>query len=345
MVDLDSHQTIDLLPSRNEDVVAAWLRKFPNLELVVRDGAKFFSNAIAKANANIIQVSDRFHYIKTTAHHFRKAIIQALPTRVLTQNVKDESTSGGSVVSKTTSDSWKRKQILISKVIKASHRYSVAKIGRLFSLDPRTVKKYLKGSVYPRQTRTVNQALLPFAPELRHLNKLGYSNRFIYDRLVAQGYPRAFRTFRQYKGQFLNKGFAATVSTGITRRSVANLIFRRYQSCKWTKVLRAILQRFPTVRTILSLFFDFVILSENYNLSGLDTWLKTAQALNNAEIDKACAAIRRDYPAIQNSIIFREYTNGPVEGKNTKTKFIKRTMFGRSHFDTLRTKILLLNRL
>jgi len=97
---------------------------------------------------------------------------------------------------------------------------------------------------------------------------------------------------------------------------------------------------FSMVRTILSLFFDFVILSENYNFGGLDTWLKTAQSLNNAEIDKACAAIRRDYSAIQNSIIFREYTNGPVEGKNTKTKFIKRTMFGRSHFDTLRTKIL-----
>lgn len=94
---------------------------------------------------------------------------------------------------------------------------------------------------------------------------------------------------------------------------------------------------------MLSLFFDFVIISKNYDLLGLDKWLRDARFLHNTEIDKVCAAVERNYTAIQNSIIFRKYTNGPVEGKNTKTKFIKRIMFGRSGFNILREKILLLN--
>ena len=35
------------------------------------------------------------------------------------------------------------------------------------------------------------------------------------------------------------------------------------------------------------------------------------------------------------------YSNGPIEGANTKVKFLKRQMYGRAGFDLLRQRILL----
>ncbi|MGK8503650.1 transposase [Nocardia asiatica] len=35
------------------------------------------------------------------------------------------------------------------------------------------------------------------------------------------------------------------------------------------------------------------------------------------------------------------YSNGPIEGVNTKTKLIKRRMYGRASFELLRHRILL----
>lgn len=346
MVDLDTHRTVDLLPSRDESAVTTWLKGFPNLELVVRDGARFFRNAIDNASPDIIQVSDRFHYIKTITDYFRRAIIRVIPTRILSnKSLNQAEDKSVTTPLKKTAKSWQRKQPLIAQVVKTRNEgLSFAEIGRKFSLDYRTVKKYLKNDMNNHYlSRSVNQTLLPYAGEIRKLTRLGYTARRIYDRLVSEGYPREFRTFRQYKGQFLGKHSSFKTNSKITRHDIVSLLFQRHQSCQWNHDLASVLQRFPVVRKTLSLFFDFVILSESYDLVGLDTWLKAADSMNNSEISKACATIRRDYSAIQNSIIFREYSNGPVEGKNTKTKYIKRIMFGRCGFDVLRKKILLLN--
>ena len=82
MVDLDSHKTIDMINSRNTDDVTKWLKSYPNLRLVVRDGAQFFHNAISRSHPNCVQVSDRFHYISNVTKHFHQAIMIILPTHI-----------------------------------------------------------------------------------------------------------------------------------------------------------------------------------------------------------------------------------------------------------------------
>ena len=64
MIDIDTHRIIDLLPTREIGDVAEWLSSFPNLEIVSRDGSVSYNNAVKQANANIIQISDRFHLLK-----------------------------------------------------------------------------------------------------------------------------------------------------------------------------------------------------------------------------------------------------------------------------------------
>jgi transposase len=66
-----------------------------------------------------------------------------------------------------------------------------------------------------------------------------------------------------------------------------------------------------------------------------------AKSFRNSAINLVIKAISQDYEAIQNPIIFREYSNDSVKGKNTKLKLIKHGMFGRNQFDILLRKMLL----
>jgi len=50
--------------------------------------------------------------------------------------------------------------------------------------------------------------------------------------------------------------------------------------------------------------------------------------------------IEQEYEAIINSIIYKDFTNGLIEGKNNKIKNIKRSMYGRCSFELLRLKVL-----
>ena len=64
MVDIDTHRVVDLRASREVEDVAEWLRSYPNIRIVSRDGSVSYKSAIEQAGMDIQQVSDRFHLLK-----------------------------------------------------------------------------------------------------------------------------------------------------------------------------------------------------------------------------------------------------------------------------------------
>lgn len=64
MVDIDTHRIIDLLASRETADVAEWLKSYPNLEVVSRDGSVSYKSAIEQAGSHLQQVCDRFHLLR-----------------------------------------------------------------------------------------------------------------------------------------------------------------------------------------------------------------------------------------------------------------------------------------
>ena len=73
----------------------------------------------------------------------------------------------------------------------------------------------------------------------------------------------------------------------------------------------------------------------------LDTWMTAVDAdPGQPDLHSFTTGIRQDYQAVRNGLTL-PWSSGLVEGLNTRTKLIKRQMYGRAAFPLLRKRILL----
>lgn len=98
MVDIETHRVIDLIPSRDCDEVVKWLKSYPNLQVVSRDGSITYKKAITLSHPEAMQVSDRFHILKNLTsyckdyltNYFKPKVIIDVTPKVTASNVVTE---------------------------------------------------------------------------------------------------------------------------------------------------------------------------------------------------------------------------------------------------------------
>jgi transposase len=74
LVDLERHQPVDLLPDREAETFATWLKAHPGVEIISRDrGSQYIEGATIGA-PTALQVADRWHLL----HNLREAVQEAL---------------------------------------------------------------------------------------------------------------------------------------------------------------------------------------------------------------------------------------------------------------------------
>jgi transposase len=83
MVDIDTHKIVDLIESRDLKSVTDWLKTYPNLKVVSRDGSLTYKNAIAASHPDAIQVSDRFHLLKNLTDYAKDYLKKTLDPNVI----------------------------------------------------------------------------------------------------------------------------------------------------------------------------------------------------------------------------------------------------------------------
>ena len=64
LVDHESGHIVDLLPDRTAERLAQWLRDHPGVEIVTRDRAEAYAQAISDGAPDAVQVADRWHLLK-----------------------------------------------------------------------------------------------------------------------------------------------------------------------------------------------------------------------------------------------------------------------------------------
>ena len=63
LIDMETSRPIDILPSRDGQVLKDWLLKYNDVQIVTRDRASSYASAIIEACPNAVQIADRFHLL------------------------------------------------------------------------------------------------------------------------------------------------------------------------------------------------------------------------------------------------------------------------------------------
>ena len=69
LVDLERHRPIDVLPDREAATVIAWLKAHPEIEVVSRDRASAYAQALTQGAPQAIQVANRYHLLVNLREH------------------------------------------------------------------------------------------------------------------------------------------------------------------------------------------------------------------------------------------------------------------------------------
>jgi hypothetical protein len=78
LVDLERHRAIDLLPDRQAETAAAWMRQRPTIGVVSRDRGGEYASAARTGAPQARQCADRFHLVKNLGEAVEDLLAQHL---------------------------------------------------------------------------------------------------------------------------------------------------------------------------------------------------------------------------------------------------------------------------
>src|SRR3989442_610011 len=74
LVNLRTRRPLDLLPDRTDEAVIPWLLKHLEIDVVSRDRASAYADAVNRALPHATQVADRYHLVQNLREHLQQAL-------------------------------------------------------------------------------------------------------------------------------------------------------------------------------------------------------------------------------------------------------------------------------
>jgi hypothetical protein len=74
LVNLETRRPLDLLPDREASVVKPWLASHPDIQVVSRDRASAFADAVSQVLPHATQVADRSHLVPNLREHLQRLL-------------------------------------------------------------------------------------------------------------------------------------------------------------------------------------------------------------------------------------------------------------------------------
>ena len=126
----------------------------------------------------------------------------------------------------------------------------------------------------------------------------------------------------------------------IEKKRLLKLLYKPMDKVGFTcSQLEKIYLKYPNLKIIFDLVNEFRDILKYKKIKKLSIWIGKALKLKINELNSFISGLKRDIDAVKNAIIY-DYNNGLAEGCINKIKLIKRIMFGRCSFETLKTEVL-----
>lgn len=366
LVDLENHRLTDLLEDRESETLARWLEENPGVEVISRDRAEKYATGARRGAPQATHVADRWHLIS----NWREAIQHVFERhrgaikRVVLPEPGPTGGPGSAVLAAEPAEPRRRpdqgeqsraQQRRQARYEAIRDRYSkgeyMSAIARDLGLDYRTVRKYAlsdecpQPKPYPRRGRMIDS----YEPYVKSRWAQGCTNGAqLHREIVAMGYPGSrsqvatlvARLRREEDDGKLPRKEAAAGEPLKPRKASMLLVRREEQRGEHESAALARLaevhQEIAATVGFTERFLKIIREQRGGELSG---WLSDAEASGIKEIRQFARRVREDEDAVRAGCTLA-WSNGMTEGKITKLKLIKRSMYGRANFDLLRKRAL-----
>ncbi|WP_165761971.1 transposase [Bacillus thuringiensis] len=157
--------------------------------------------------------------------------------------------------------------------------------------------------------------------------------------MVAQGYTGSTSTtrhrVRELKKELNQK---KKFSFFISRHKIIRLIFnQKPESTLAAEHIVEIFNNYPLARELLTLLYQFQKILTDRQYERFVEWIHQVEQLSAPELKSFINGIKRDLESVFHACKY-PYSDGVAEASLNQTKLIKRIMFGRNSFDTLRKR-------
>jgi len=376
LVDLETHDVIDLLPDRTAATRATWLHAHPEITTLSRDRGGAYAEGARQGAPQAVQVADRFHLLKNVTDSFERFLrrnhaavrraVTAPDTRPATREDARAAPEENPVVCPPpltpqhaceADDRRERRQARYDEVrALRAHGLSIRAVARTTGMSKVTVRRYIAANGFPEaQPRGPRRTLLtPFIPFLEEQWAAGcHTAKHLWQALQARGFTggytivsaflhtwRATSTPRTGEGAPCSRS-ARTAPTSYTARQTVRLLLgaEATRSSADKAYLQRLGQTCPLVTLACALVQDFHRLRQTRDVDGLYPWLHSVEGCPIPELRRLATGLWRDRQAIENAVAL-PWSNGQVEGCVNRLKMLKRSMFGRATFDLLRLRVL-----
>ncbi len=359
LIDLERNKVVDLLPDRQADTLARWLRQHPGVKVVARDRAGAYADGVRQGAPDAVQVADRWHLLRNlgdavravTSHHhaaIRRATKQAgkqegASPQPAAAAEPDSPLPNAAARRSQASLAWRQARYEDAARLRAAGA-SIARIAAQLGAGRKTIRRWLQAcgpSLWRKPPRVGG-----LAPYLDHLERRwaeGCRNAaLLWRELIPLGFTGKPSTVRRWAGQ--RRKAEPYPAAGLAHgqppsdREVARMLMAD------TETLSEAGRTFTS-----NLLAQVAGLAESIGVAKRLNLLlrhKSRESLVGVLDDAAgtllasfAASLRRDLAAVQAALDL-PWTTSPAEGQINRIKTIKRAMYGRAGFKLLRARVL-----
>jgi transposase len=333
VIDADTGARIDVLAGRGAQVVADWLRAHPGVEVVCRDGSTAYAQAVRDALPNAIQVADRWHLWRGLCDAVGKEVAAHSACWAAVTGLREGK------LAETTLQRWQQVHTLLEAGV------GLLDCSRRLGLALNTVKRYARAATPERIQRVPKYRACMVDPYRDHLRarreqEPGVGATALLAEIRALGYNGSHNLLVRY----LNQGRHLDDHPHLSPRRAARLLLTRPENLteRQHKRLQALSAACPEMTALTGSVRSFAALltPRKDNPARLAEWTTIAREADLPHVHSFARGIDQDADAVTAAVTLTHH-NGRTEGVNTKTKLLKRQMYGRAGLALLRHRILL----
>jgi len=367
LIDMVTGRPVEVLPGRDADPVADWLRAHPGVRIVCRDRAGAYAVAARDGAPEAMQCADRWHLWHNLAEHVERAVTHhhgCLKQATSSASAGTPSPASTAPEPPAAADDADQpaaapKSILAARIreryatIQAlqADGHGLREIARQLNLDRKTIRRFAQAtSAEDLVAKALDRDTLLDAhkPHLHQRWNQGCRDATVlHAELQQRGYRGSSRTLYRYLQPLRAMDpaqAAAPVKPAPPKiRHVTTWLLRRPEDLDHTEQatlaeIKAACPHLDRLGGHITAFAKMMV--HRTGADTLDTWLAAVEKDDIPQLHTFARGIRQDYTAVRNGLTL-PHNSGTCEGAVNKLKTIKRQMYGRASFSLLRKRILL----